>query len=512
VDLRRIGQNIFWAGVVLAVALTGTLREARADKKTTPAPATNAAPAKAAPAPARAVPAPAGRVQPAAGGAARPGGVAPAGGVGNAGRGGGGLSGGGGNNGHGGLAGRSGDTRGGSAGRGPTVYAPRPGDQTKVLPDGRREIHSANGQTVRTDPSGKVRTIEASRGLAGGKMVVNRGPGGARMVETGRPGARVVSYGPRRGFVERTVRPGYISRTYVVGGRSYAHVYREFRYRGFGYYRYVPAFYYGPRFYAWAITPWGVPMPYGWGSAFVAPWLYTGYFTPYGTYASPDLWLTDYLLAENLRLAYESQQAGDDGQAPALASGAQSASATLSPEMKAMVAEEVGQQLAAEKAAAANPGQPAASAAEQAPAALDPAVRVFVVSSALDVTADGSQQCSLTAGDIVTRIDNTPDANQNVSALVTASKKTDCPTGQRVGVSVQALQEMHNQFREQIDSGLKMMADNQAKGLPNVSAAGARPVAEGTADPAPDAQAQLAAQETDAATLEAQVRQSGGGD
>ena len=53
-DLRRIGQNIFWAGVVLAVALTGTLREARADKKTTPAPATNAAPAKAAPAPARA--------------------------------------------------------------------------------------------------------------------------------------------------------------------------------------------------------------------------------------------------------------------------------------------------------------------------------------------------------------------------------------------------------------------------------------------------------------------------
>ena len=134
-----------------------------------------------------------------------------------------------------------------------------------------------------------------------------------------------------------------------------------------------------------------------------------------------------------------------------------------------------------------------------------------MVSSALDVTADGSQQCSLTAGDIVTRIDNTPDANQNVSALVTASKKTDCPTGQRVGVSVQALQEMHNQFREQLDSGLKMLADNQAKGL-NVPAAGARPVTEGTADPVPDAQAQLTAQETDAATLEAQVRQSGGGD
>jgi len=70
---------------------------------------------------------------------------------------------------------------------------------------------------------------------------------------------------------------------------------------------------------------------------------------------------------------------------------------------------------------------------------------------------------------------------------------------------------MHNQFREQLDSGLKMLADNQAKGL-NPPAAGARQVAEGTADPAPDAGAQLATQETDAAKLEAEVRQSGGGD
>jgi hypothetical protein len=71
---------------------------------------------------------------------------------------------------------------------------------------------------------------------------------------------------------------------------------------------------------------------------------------------------------------------------------------------------------------------------------------------------------------------------------------------------------MHNQFREQLDSRLKMMADNQAKGLPNVSATGARPVAEGTAEPVPDAATQLATQETDAANLEAQVRQAGGGD
>jgi len=122
-------------------------------------------------------------------------------------------------------------------------------------------------------------------------MTIDRGPRGERMVVNGRPGARVVSYGPHRGFVERAGRPGYISRTYVVGGRSYAHVYREYHYHGVAYYHYVPAYYYGPRFYAWAATPGrSVAMA---GRGIAAPWFgfYRGYFTPYPVYASPDLWL-----------------------------------------------------------------------------------------------------------------------------------------------------------------------------------------------------------------------------
>jgi hypothetical protein len=70
---------------------------------------------------------------------------------------------------------------------------------------------------------------------------------------------------------------------------------------------------------------------------------------------------------------------------------------------------------------------------------------------------------------------------------------------------------MHNQFQEQIDSGLKMLAENQARGLPNGPVAAPHYVAEGTADPAPDAESQLVAQETGAAQLEAQVRQGGSG-
>jgi hypothetical protein len=291
------------------------------------------------------------------------------------------------------------------------------------------------------------------------------------------------------------------------------HVYREYSYHNIAYYRYVPAVYYGPRFYAWAVTPWGVPLRYAWfGMATPAPWFgfYAGYFTPYSTYPSPDLWLTDYLLAENLRLAYESQQAGNDGQAPALPSGAQSAAATLSPEMKALIADEVRQQLAAENAAAMQPTssgpQQPAPGSEQLPPALNQ--RFFVVSSNLDITTAAGQACSLTPGDIIQRKgkDLTPDGSLAVE--VVSSKPEDCVADSAATVKLADLQEMHNQFREQLDSGLKMMADNQAKGLPNVSAAGARPVAEGTADPVPDAQAQIATQEADAAKLEAQVRQN----
>jgi len=539
VNLRRTVKKVFLAGVILAVAFACAPREVRASQDK-PKPA--AAPAKPAPAPAKAAPAPASKTQPAAGRspqpAGRPGGAAPAGSVGNGGRGGAatggaggnagragtGLSGGAGNAGRGGggLAGGGGGLSGKAGtpnvGTGPAHYASRPGDQPKSLPGGRTEFHNANGQTVTTNARGEVHRIEAPRGLAGGnRMVVNRGPGGARLVETGRPGARVVSYGPHRGFVERTIagRPGYISRTYVVGGRSYAHVYREYRYHGVAYYRYVPAVYYSPRFYGWAVTPWGAPMRYAWfGLATPAPWFgfYAGYFTPYPTYASPDLWLTDYLLAEDLRLAYESQQAGNGGQAPPPPSNMQPTSATLSPEMKALIADEVRQQLAAEKAAAVQPtssgSQQLTPGSEELPPAMNQ--RFFVVSSNLDITTVAGQACSLSPGDIIQRKGQTLTADGGVDVDVVSSKPGDCAPDSSAAVQLADLQEMHNQFREQLDSGLRMLADNQAKGLPNGPAAGARPVTEGTADPVADAESQLVAQETDAARLEAQVRPGGG--
>jgi len=530
VKLRLSVEKMFSAGVILAVVLSGALMAAPSSKATTSAPA----PAKATPAK---VPQPAGTHS---GGTTTPGGGArggvgtatPAGGarggVGTTTTGGGARGGvgtttsGGGTRGGVGTTTTGGGTRGGigtttTGGKAVGTYGGRPGEQPKALPGGRTEYRNPQtGSTVRTDAQGHVTNIEARRpGLAGGSIAINRSARGQRMVVTGRPGARVVSYGPHRGFVERSVtgRPGYISRTYIVGGHSYAHVYRERHYHGLAYYGYVPGVYYGRGFYAWALTPWGAPVAYGWGTGFVAPWFgfYAGYFTPYGTYASPDLWLTDYLIGQNLRLAYESQQAGNGGQAAQPSANDQQA-APLSPDrMKALIADEVRQQIAAEKAAALEPtssvNQQTTSGSEPAPPAMNQ--RFFVVSSNLDLTTEVNQACSLTPGDIIQRKGTTVAADGGVTVEVESSKAGDCPADSRAAVQLADLQEMHNQFREQLDSGLKTLADNQARGLPTAPAAAPRTVAEGTADPAPGAESQLVAQETDAARLEDQVRQGG---
>ena len=490
VKLRLSVEKMFSAGVILAVVLSGTLMAAPSSKATTPA----AAPAKAAPAraaqPAR--PAQPNVNRPPQNPANRP------------------------------PTGNPPPPRVNAKPvdkSQPIKFQPHAGEPPKALPGGRTEFHNPQtGSTVRTDAQGHVTHIEAPHGgLAGGRMAVCRGPRGQRMVVAGRPGARVVSYGPKRGFVERSVagRPGYISRTYVIGGRSYAHVYRELHYHGLAYYRYMPGVYYGPRFYAWALNPWGVPVAYGWGTGFVAPWFgfYAGYFTPSAVYASPDLWLTDYLIAQNLKLAYDSQQAGNGGQAAQPSANDQQAT-PLSSAMKRQIADEVRQQIEAEKAAALEPtsstSQQTTSESDQVPPAMNQRFLFFVVSSNLDITTDANQACSLTPGDIIQRKGTTVAADGGVTVEVESSKSGDCPAKSMAAVQLADLQEMHNQFREQLDSGLKMLAENQAKGLPNGPAAGARPVADGTADPVANAESQLVAQETDAAKLEAQVRPGGG--
>lgn len=393
----------------------------------------------------------------------------------------------------------------------PDPYRQRPGDRVTTMPDGRKTYtDTASGRKVITGPSGKISKIEGPpSGIAAKrKTTITFGPHGEREVAAGGPGARTVSYGAHRGFVERPLRPGYITRTYVAGDRAVAHVYREYRYHDMAYYRYVPDAYYRPAFYDWAVTPWGAPVAYRWGEL-ANPWLawYTSYFTPAATYASANLWLTDYVLGESLRAAYENQQPAD-GSAPA-PTASPDAGYRLDAAVKTAIANEVSQQLAAERSEAtqyaplAPPPPPGDS--DVPPPALTQ--RFFVVGSNLEVTAAG-QACMLTPGDVIART-GMPTADGRVPVQVASSKPGGCAAGETT-VALADLQEMQNQFREKIDSGLKTLADKQASGLPAGPAAAAQPVPEGKQNPSPDAQSQLASQDADATKLEAQVRQGGG--
>ena len=123
-------------------------------------------------------------------------------------------------------------------------------------------------------------------------------------------------------------------------------------------------------------------------------------------------------------------------------------------------------EIAAEKDAAATKDA-AAPTGDQVPAALDPKIRIFVVSSEEDLTTSDGTECALTAGDVISRTGDKPDDDNMVDAVVKSSKKDECAVGATVGVAVDDLQEMHNELRIQMDAGLKELADKQGKnGLP----------------------------------------------
>jgi hypothetical protein len=383
----------------------------------------------------------------------------------------------------------------GSSGRPGTMNAGRPGVANNAHPGGAmagrgsmnhtppgRQVSLKGGGSAHFRPNGQIRSVNRNG------MQIQHNLHGGRVIVSNHNGARVVAMGRHGGYVQRAyvTREGrsYYSRTYYYHGEYRTGIYRGYYYGGRPYYGYYPAYYYRPAYYGWVYNPWPAPVYYGWGWD-GAPWYgyYGGYFAPYPVYPSAAFWLTDYLIAANLQAAYQAsvelgklgppaseQLVASMGAIPAAA--ASSNSVALSPEVKTAIAEEVKAELAAEQAQAgsakSSSGQQGAASANsnEAPPALDPARRIFVVSTDLSVAADG-EECALTAGDVITRLTDRPDDDNNVNVSVSASKKTDCAPGKQVAVSVDDLQEMHNHFREQLASGMGDLAKKQGRdGLP----------------------------------------------
>ncbi len=373
---------------------------------------------------------------------------------------------------------------------------PLPSGDVTVHPNGHLTLATAGGQQYGVRPNGTVSSfrdgqtsatfnnrgmvsslhtpnLSVSRNLNGGRTIVSSGP----------DGSRVVSFGPRSGYVENNIVVGgrpYIQRTAIINRQIVTTRYYGYSYGGVMLNGFVAPFYYSPGFYAYAFNPWADPLAYDFGWA-GEPW-YGGpnpYFGAYAMYPSAAYWLTDYIVGQTLSAAFQIHQDalanGDaDYAMDAAASGSMngsddetlqaSASTPISSEVKEQIAQEVKDQIEIDK-------QNAAAQAEQVRhdelvAALSQPNHVFMASSNLDVITDKGQNCGLEAGDVL-RVMAPPAQGETIVQLrVAASKQSDCPAGVSVGVALEDLQEMQNAFHSQVESGLGTLLAHQGDGIP----------------------------------------------
>ena len=350
----------------------------------------------------------------------------------------------------------------------------------------------------------------------------------------------VVRYGNTlSGTVERTLRPGLVSRTFVSGGQVlYTHVYQHQIWhqfgRSFAYETFVPAVRYPAVYYAWALTVWPRPVAYAWGWQ-VQPWypVYGPLFTPYPVYTSPDLWMTDYIIAQSMQTAYQAQSAApapvppplgaaatpvpDSGTAAPAAelSGAASAaqpidaapapqpgdappapqssdapSATgamppaITPQVKAQLNAQIKVQLREQQAAAATP---AVLTTQSSPPALRPNHVFFQVVQPLNVplgTANG--HCSLSANDYIKRTGGMSNDDWMIPVVVELSRPSDCPEGLQTRVGLNDLNAMENEQEAQVMEAMRAASKRMGPNGPP-SGPGAQPTLIADGSTAPDA-------------------------
>ncbi len=351
-----------------------------------------------------------------------------------------------------------------------------PGQNARQNPDQRRPdshlggprpqaVRTSNGGMVRRDAGGEIRQVHTP----GGAVITHRS-NGTRHIEMARPGNRMIvtnSHG-RGGYIQRPLMGSnrqYIQRTYSVHGVAYARVYRPVTFRGVSMHIYTPMHYYRPGFYSYFYNPWARPIYYDWAWS-GSPWYgyYRGYFTPYPSYASPTLWLTDYLIGSMLEHAYEAR-----AESAGFVAGGQ---VGITPDVKQAIADEVRRQLDLERSEGQSQN---AAYGDGLPMFSDNARHVFVVSDALEVSSSGGA-CMISEGDVLQLYGAPPATAANADVVVLASKGLDCRRGSIASVPIENLQEMQNDMRATIDQGL---ADFQARhgkgGLPALppSAAGA---------------------------------------
>ncbi len=340
-----------------------------------------------------------------------------------------------------------------------------------------------SGSEVRYGTGGRIASVQRNG------VVVTHGPGN-RMIVNRPDGRLIVTNRSGHGFVQREFSAGgrtYVARNYYVGGRVYVNYYRPYQYNGVVLNRYVPVRYYPRPFYGWAYNPWARPVYYTWGWT-RDPWY--GYWGPYWTpapyYSGPGVWLADYLISQQLMLAYQDRAS----QQPIMAGN------QLSPEVRDLVAEEVQRQLALENQEAGSMGRGlVADSGETEPAWLSGnKPHLFLVSYNLDVQDPSGRVCTVGRGDVLQL--SSPPAQGATAAYVTvlASTGRGCRRGSNVAVDLNDLQDMNNQMRESLNQGMGELQSRAGQnGIPPMPpGASAPPVNAPFAQSAPPADADVA--------------------
>jgi|HubBroStandDraft_1064217.scaffolds.fasta_scaffold00078_18 hypothetical protein len=377
---------------------------------------------------------------------------------------------------------------------------------------------------VNNHPAMVGRGINAQRPANGSAVA------GAHLANGGQ--VRVVRYGSTlSGTVERTIRPGLINRTFVSGGHVlYTHAYQRHVWhqfgRSFAYETFVPAVRYPGVYYAWALAAWPRPVSYTWGWQ-VQPWypVYGSLFTPYPVYTSPDLWMTDYIIAQSMQTAYQAQTvarvsepapqgtaaapapdsgvavsaappsdaapAPQPGNAPPApqASGTPSAPVALppavTPQVKAQLTAQIKVQLQEQQAAVA---MPVSLTTQSTPPALRPNHVFFQVVQPLDVASGTNSHCSLSADDYIKRTGAMSNDDWMIPVVVELSQPPDCPEGLRTRIGLNDLNAMENEQEAQVMEAMQAASKSMGPNGPP-SGPGAHPtlMADGRAAPDPGA-------------------------
>jgi hypothetical protein len=319
-------------------------------------------------------------------------------------------------------------------------------------PRGSKEMQGHNGSIIRTASDGSVMDVRnPSKG-----MVIHHAIDGSRRVMV-QNADRSRAYIPAKGipYVQHpyTFRGQQLDhRTFVVQGQLFHQIYRPYNYRGTNLDVYATSRYYAPKFYQWVSTKAAAPQNFNWPYNSSTPWYghYQGFFTPETSYQSPAQWLTDYMMAATLYVAYSTKgQASDPPPAN---------SAPVTPEVKQMLTEEVSRQVKQESAEAADNAQnrtPQPGAGSVVQELSDRETHVFVVSSDLDLVDPSGRRCAMSEGDVV-QVTSGPKADSGaVDAVVLVSKGgVECTKAAQVEIALNDVQEMQNHMRAVIDQGM----------------------------------------------------------